>query len=162
MTVTMRLEEVSIREAVVEDLDVLKSFEQGIIEYERPFAPNLKPDPISYYDIQALIERKDALLLVACIGSKIVGSGYYLIEKAKPYKTPDHYAYLGFMHVLPEYRGHGINGKILQSLIDGAKAEGITEFQLDVYAENDSAIRAYTKIGFKPSLVNMMLATEED
>ena len=35
-----------IRTAVLEDLEILKEFEQEIISYERPFAPNLKKDPI--------------------------------------------------------------------------------------------------------------------
>ena len=37
----------TIREAVTDELKILKEFEQGVIQYERPFAPNLKKDPIS-------------------------------------------------------------------------------------------------------------------
>ena len=65
----------TIREAVTDELKILQEFEQGVIQYERPFAPNLKEDPIVYYDIQNLIEREDAHVLVVVVDNKLVGSG---------------------------------------------------------------------------------------
>lgn len=32
-----------------------------------------------------------------------------------------------------------------------------TEIQLEVYAENESALKAYTKIGFRPDILQMRL-----
>jgi ribosomal protein S18 acetylase RimI-like enzyme len=37
------------------------------------------------------------------------------------------------------------------------KEKKLTEVRLDVYAENESAISAYEKIGFKPDLLKMRL-----
>jgi len=153
--------EIKIREAKRDDLNTLKLFEQAIISYERPFAPNLKEDPITYYDLGNLIERKDADIVVATIDSEIVGSGYSLIKNSKPYIKPEQYAYLGFMYVLPKYRGKEINKMIIERLINKAKERNMTEIQLDVYAENESALKAYTKIGFKPDILKMRLNTEE-
>ena len=101
-----------IREAVIEDLPILKIFEQEIIQFERPFASNIKKNPVTYYDLEELILRKDAQVLVAIIDDEIVGSGYALIQKSKPYFEPEQFAYLGFMYVSPQHRGKGINGKI--------------------------------------------------
>ena len=144
-----------IRAAVLEDLETLKEFEQEIITYERTFAPNLKKDPIIYYDIKDLIARKDAEVLVIVINNKLVGSGYALIKKSPPYKDPEYYAYMGFMYIAPDHRGKGLNGALCTKLIQWAKNRNITEAQLDVYAENKSAIDAYAKIGFKPDLLKM-------
>ncbi|MBJ2176448.1 GNAT family N-acetyltransferase [Aureibaculum sp. A20] len=149
-----------IREAVLDDLNTLKQFEQDVITYERPFALNLKEDPITYYNIENLIENNDAQLLVAIIDNKLVGCGYALIKDSVKYKKPDQYAYLGFMYVSPEYRGKGINGTVTQHLIAWAATRNITEIQLDVYADNASAIKAYKKVGFKPDLLKMRLTTE--
>ena len=146
-----------IRTAVLQDLETLKKFEQDIIGYERPFAPNLKKDPIIYYDIKDLIVRADAEVLVVVVDKLLVGSGYALINKSPPYKDPEHYAYLGFMYVAPDHRGKGLNGALCTKLIDWAKDRNITEVQLDVYAQNKSALDAYTKIGFKPDLLKMRL-----
>ena len=147
----------TIREAVTDELKILQEFEQGVIQYERPFAPNLKEDPIVYYDIQNLIEREDAHVLVVVVDNKLVGSGYALIKKSAPYKNPDHYVYLGFMYISPEQRGNGLNGALIKELVQWAKYRDIHEVQLDVYAENKSAIKAYTKLGFKPDLLKMRL-----
>ena len=54
-----------IREAALEDLPKLKEFEQSLIAFERPFAPNLKKGAITYYDINDLIVRKNALFYAA-------------------------------------------------------------------------------------------------
>lgn len=153
--------DVKICKANIDDLDTLKVFEQEVIKYERPFAPNLKNDPISYYDLLDLIQREDALLLIAKKNQEIIGSGYGLIQKSAPYKKPDRFVYLGFMFVLPSYRGQGINGKIIQQLLEWASKNSITEIQLDVYSENTSAINAYKKLGFQPDLLKMRLNTEK-
>ena len=146
-----------IREAVEEELKTLQEFEQEIVRYERPFAPNLKENPITYYDIKDLINRPDALVLVVVVDNKLVGSGYALIKKSEPYKHPDYFAYLGFMYIAPEQRGKGLNGTLIKELIQWAKKRDIHEVQLDVYAENKSALSAYSKLGFKPDLLKMRL-----
>ena len=153
----MQILNFEIRTAVLEDLETLKEFEQEIISYERPFAPNLKKNPIIYYDIKDLIVRADAEVLVVVDDKLLVGSGYALINKSPPYKDPEHYAYLGFMYVAPDHRGKGLNGALCTKLIDWAKDRNITEVQLDVYTQNKSALDAYTKIGFKPDLLKMRL-----
>tara|TARA_R110000787_G_scaffold81036_2_gene175934 strand:- start:91558 stop:92031 length:474 start_codon:yes stop_codon:yes gene_type:complete len=150
-----------IREAVIEDLPILKTFEQEIIQFERPFASNIKKNPVTYYDLKELILQKDSQVLVAIIDTKIVGSGYAQIQNSKPYFEPKQYVYLGFMFVSPQYRGKGINGEITTKLIEWAKSRNLSEIQLDVYAINESATKAYKKIGFKPDLLKMRFNTEE-
>ena len=146
-----------IREATVADLPTLLDFEQALIAYERPFAPNLKKGKISYYDLSAYIKAEDIRVVVAEIAGELVGSGYALIKENKAYKAPQYYVYLGFMYVIPEYRGQGINGQIMNDLINWGKAQGYTEFQLDVYAENESAIKAYAKAGLVPEILTMRI-----
>ena len=146
-----------IREARAEDLPTLLDFEQALIAYERPFAPNLRKDKISYYDLSAYIKAADIRVVVAEIAGELLGSGYALIKENKAYKAPQYYVYLGFMYVIPEYRGQGINGQIMNDLIDWGKAQGYTEVQLEVYAKNESAINAYAKAGLVPEILSMRL-----
>jgi ribosomal protein S18 acetylase RimI-like enzyme len=150
-----------IREALLTDLPTLKRFEQEIIQFERPFASNIKKDPVAYYDLEELILQNDAQVLVATIEEEIVGSGYALIKNSKPSVEPTQYAYLGFMYVSPPHRGKGVNGKIIERLIEWTKGRNLSEIQLDVYAENDSALKAYEKIGFQPDLLKMRLVIPE-
>lgn len=63
------------------------------------------------------------------------------------------------MYVTPEFRGKGINKIILDKLISWCEFKGITNFYLDVYSENQPAIRAYEKAGFCSSLLEMKVST---
>ncbi|SHJ17546.1 Ribosomal protein S18 acetylase RimI [Arenibacter nanhaiticus] len=145
------------RAATLEDLDVLLSFEQGIILAERPYDCTLKKDPITYYDLKELILSKDSEVVVALHGTKIVGSGYALIKQAKPYLRHKKYAYLGFMYTAPEYRGKGINKEIMKALKKWARTNRLTELRLTVYNDNAPAIKAYEKVGFKAHILEMRM-----
>jgi GNAT superfamily N-acetyltransferase len=143
------------RPATRADLPVLLEFEQGIVAWERPFNPTLKPDPISYYDIGELIDLDSAEVVVALDGERIIGSGYVKVLQASDYVQPSEYAFLGFMFVDPDYRGQGVNRLVMDALLGWAKERGLSEVRLQVYSENASAIRAYEKKGFSPLLLEM-------
>lgn len=151
------MKEIHIRPAVLEDLPVLYDFEQGIVQTERPWDKTLKPDPINYYDIRAMIESTDTEVIVAVSGTEVIGSAYARIEEAKPYLDYTHYAYLGFMFVKQQYRGQGVNKKIIEALTEWVRGKGLREMRLDVYSDNDAAIRAYEKAGFEKLLINMRI-----
>jgi len=46
----------------------------------------------------------------------------------------------------------------VESLIEWGVAQGCTDFYLDVYSRNESALRAYEKAGFAPLQVQMHYA----
>jgi ribosomal protein S18 acetylase RimI-like enzyme len=117
----------------------------------------LKQGPINYYNIEQLIASTDIRVTVAEIEGKLLGCGYARIETAKPYLQYDRQSYLGFMYVLPEFRGKGINQLILDDLYRWTLSHGVTEVRLEVYPTNSAAIRAYEKAGFKPYLLRMNL-----
>ena len=144
-----------IRTATMADLPCLKTFEQGVVAAERPYAANLRPGRVTYYDIEALLDSRDSELLVAEVDNQLVACGYARIEHAKPQFTPNRYAYLGFMYVVPEHRGKNLIGMIMQQLIDWSHDHAVEAFKLDVYATNERAIRAYQKMGFKSNMLEM-------
>lgn len=146
------------REATEQDLKILLEFEQGIVTAERPFNSTLIDGEIHYYDLRHFIKSPDATLIVVEDKDEIVASGYALIrETEKDYYNFKKYVYLGFMFVKPEYRGKGINKIITDELVNWAKSRNISEIRLDVYAQNESAIKAYEKAGFEPLLLTMRL-----
>lgn len=147
-----------VREALIEDFDTLLAFEQGVVLAERPFNPTLKEGMIHYYDLEALMNAKDALVLVAEYGDEVVASGYAHLEAAKPYLRHDVHSYLGFMYVKPTHRGKGINRLIIEELISWTRKQGVAELRLDVYSENQPAIKAYKKLGFEDHMTQMRLS----
>src|SRR5688572_13233010 len=151
-----------IRKAESNDLEQLYAFEQGVIQTERPFDPTFKKERIHYYDLKEMINTPGIEVGVAELNDKIIGSGYARIEKSKPYLKHQHYAYLGFMYVLPEYRGKGINRRIIENLKNWAYQQNVKELRLEVYYNNISAIKAYEKIGFSQLLIEMRLNLEKE
>lgn len=150
-----------IRSATPEDLPTLLTFEQGIIRAERPYDQMLKPNPISYYDVGALIVDPDAEVAVAETEGTLIGSGYARRKASRHYLTPEEHAFIGFLYVDPFFRGRGVNQRVLDHLFAWARANDLPEIHLTVYPENASAVRAYEKAGFSAYLTEMRLNLDE-
>ncbi|MBT8206386.1 MAG: GNAT family N-acetyltransferase [Eudoraea sp.] len=148
---------VIVREASLEDLPELLEFEQKLIEAERPFDPTIRQPPVKYYDLKALLLDEHVGVFVAEYNGMLVSSGYGMARKARSYLDHEEYAYLGFMYTLPEYRGKGINQRILRALQDWAKSMGLIELRLTVYEDNLPAVKAYEKAGFQKHIIEMRL-----
>lgn len=155
------MSDTSIRSARQADLPVLLAFEQGIVSAERPYDHTLKPDPVSYYDIAAMIGDPDAEVAVAVFEGQAIGSGYALKKPSRAYVTPDFHAYIGFLYVDPAHRGKGVNKLVLDHLFDWARRNDLPEIHLTVYPDNAPAILAYEKTGFAPYILEMRLNLDE-
>lgn len=149
------MEKIEIRPATQSDLPTLLDFEQGIIAFERPFDSSLKSGQINYYDISAMINATDAEVLVAELEGELIGSGYAKIVNSKLYCSHDQHAYLGFMYVSPKHRGKRVNKLIVDGLIEWSRKQDLSEVRLEVYHQNEGAIRAYEKAGFGKNILEM-------
>ncbi|MDT0608605.1 GNAT family N-acetyltransferase [Croceitalea rosinachiae] len=152
------MENVLIRDAVFNDLPILLRFEQELIKAERPFDPTIADDPISYYSVEDYISNDKVKLVVAEAGGRVVSSGYALQKQARTYLDHKYYGYLGFMYTMTDFRGKGINKKIVDELVKWCQNLGLKEVRLTVYDENLPAIKAYEKAGFKKHLCEMRIA----
>ncbi len=145
-----------VRPAGLDDLATLLSFEQGLIEAERAFDPAISVgDDVRYYDLEWLIASADAEVIVAEIDAATIGCGYAFIQPSKAYLRHRFHSYLGFMYIVPEHRGKGINKMIMQALESWSAAKGVSVLQLEVYVRNEAAIRAYERSGFERNLLEM-------
>ncbi len=147
------------REATINDLENLLTLEQEVIKAEQPFNSAIKKSKTHYYDLKKIISDNKTYLLVVQKGSDIIATGYAQIRNSKESLQHDRHSYLGFMFTATEYRGMGINKKIIDLLIKWSKSQEVNDFYLDVYSQNTAAIRAYEKSGFKPCLLEMKLHT---
>lgn len=154
------MEEIIIRTATVADIEQLRILEQGVIIAERPFDHTLKDDPLQYYNLEELITSTTSEVVVAEKDGRLIASGYARIQPTKSYTKHTHFAYLGFMYVHPDFRGQGLNQKIIDALKAWTKEQGLTEMRLEVYVDNAAAIRAYEKYGFKKTMIEMRMGLE--
>lgn len=61
--------------------------------------------------------------------------------------TMDHVGHLG-MGVLSDFRGQGIGAKLLEQTIAHAWNQKLTRLELEVFSDNEVAIKLYEKYGF--------------
>ncbi len=145
----------TIRQATPADLDALERFQQGIIAVERRYDPLLRDRDVRYYDIAAMLADPAVCLLLAETDGVPVGCAFARIDVPKPWLRHAREAYMGLMFVEPAWRGQGVNTQLLTALKAWCREQGVSELRLDVYADNTSAVRAYRKAGFRPSMVEM-------
>jgi GNAT superfamily N-acetyltransferase len=150
------MDDLTIRPAELRDLHVLLAFEQAMIEAERPFDPTIRSGAdVRYYDLEKLLASPEAELLVVEIDLEIIATGYARIERSEAYLKHRQHSYLGFMYVVPEHRGKGINQRMIGKLEEWSRSRGVTEMSLEVYSANVAAIRAYEKSGYAALIVQM-------
>ncbi|RYV01868.1 GNAT family N-acetyltransferase [Shewanella sp. OPT22] len=145
------------REAKLSDLARLRELEQAVVEAERPFNSSIKEHGAIYYQLEDLITSQNSKLIVVEVNGDVIATGYGQIRDSKRSLTHENHCYLGFMYVAEDYRGNGINRQVVHELIAWSKSKGVNDFYLDVYSENTSALIAYEKAGFKPTLLEMKL-----
>ena len=157
MSSDARNQALKYREAALGDIEQLYALEQKVVEAERPFNSAIKAGHPTYYDIEALVSGSESCLLVAEDAGVVIATGYAQIRSSKASVEHEYHAYLGFMYVSSAYRGRGINKRIVEMLIAWSQTQGVSDYYLDVYAGNAAAIRAYEKIGFEASMIEMKL-----
>lgn len=141
--------EIEIREIEVEDykelLDFMKKV-KGETNFLLGYPDEMK---LSYEDEKEHIKKvkssETSNHFVAIKGNKIIGCTSFNGNTARKMK---HCGTIG-ISVLKEYWGRGIATALLEKLISWAKEKGIKKINLDVFENNEGAIKLYKKFGFK-------------
>jgi RimJ/RimL family protein N-acetyltransferase len=146
-----------VRLATKDDLPILDTFMDDLVNAERPMDATIKDGKVVYYDLENFITNDDAVLYVVEINGELVASGYAKIKPDSVYLKHNKHAYLGFMFVPEKHRGNGYNKLIIDALLIWSKTKNVHEIRLDVYSTNPSAIKAYEKVGFSKHMIQMRL-----
>lgn len=146
-----------LRRAVAADAPAIRLLEKELINHERDIIPIIKEgDDVYYKNIPALIaDVENTVVMVAEEDGKIIGCGMGQIRQNEHYYKNRYFGYVGMMSVSKAYRGRGLAGEIIQSLISWFKQKGVSEAQLKVFSNNDNAIKAYKKLGFESYSIDM-------
>jgi RimJ/RimL family protein N-acetyltransferase len=86
------------------------------------------------------------VVLLATLGDgadeRIIGSARYVVTAEVPARTAE----VAFV-VEEDFQGRGIAGRLLQRLMDVARARGVARFEADVLAENASMLHVFERCG---------------
>jgi len=101
-------------------------------------------------DFEAHLER--APTLVAWHGDQAAGVICYQFEERT--------VHLAMLNVRPRWQGHGIGGRLIRTMLDAARAEGLTCAVVITTNDNLPALAFYQKLGFRISAVRPDRVTE--
>jgi GNAT superfamily N-acetyltransferase len=138
--------QVVIREAVVEDAELILGFVKDLARFEK--AEDEVVATVS--DIQAAIFGGDvtAKAIIGELDGKPVGFAVYFYNFSTWLGKKG--LYLEDLYITPEYRGLGAGKSMLQYLAKQAVAENCGRFEWSVLDWNEPAIQFYESIGAKP------------
>ena len=89
------------------------------------------------------------VMFVALDGKKVVGTASIIPRPGYTWFTPEHYAFLGFDGVCPEYRGRGIYKELMRMREGRAREMGLSVLVLDTHKDNLNLQQIALKDGFR-------------
>jgi ribosomal protein S18 acetylase RimI-like enzyme len=153
----------AIVRAGAERIDGVEPLWAAMVEHHGAIAPDLGPlrdredswrRRREFYE-QALGEPGSFLLIAEEDGRAI---GYAMVKRTRPSFTwqLDDAATVESLAVLPETRGQGVGGALLDRVRDELRADGCPIWGLGVVATNEAAIRLYRRHGLHVAFLEML------
>lgn len=125
----------------------------------RPAGPDVFPPAM----ITSLLARDDYDVLVATTADGEF-AGYACAslheQPASPWKHAARFVYLEQMGVEPTRRGTGVGTRLLAAVREAARARGVAEVRLEVWAFNSGARAFWERHGFAPYQLRMRSVEE--
>jgi len=108
--------------------------------------PNAKERAESY--VSDSLKSRDALLLVAATGQKIVGILRAELRE-RVFYVPSKAGHITDFYILPEFRRKALGNEMLERASAELKKMGADFVTAEVPSQNDIAVRFYNKRGFR-------------
>ena len=89
-----------------------------------------------------------AVLVAEGASGRLLGFAELSIRAQAEGCTTDRIGYLEGWYVVPEARGQGVGGALVEAAEEWARAQGCTEFASDAEADNEVSAAAHRALGF--------------
>ena len=112
----------------------------------------------------AVLDGLPQHLLVADSEGNIIGAVLFLVDvpDPEPWSQPRRFGYIEEVVVSEEYRGRGIGKRLLESISDWAKTQGLDEVGLHVWQRNHRATTFYESLGYEITRHTMRKCLSDD
>lgn len=150
-----------IRKAKENDIDKIKDLLNQVLKVHHDGRPDIfkydsKIGKYTDKELIAIIGNEDTPVFVADDG-EVVGYAFCILQQYKNHNifTDIKTLYIDDLCVNKNVRGEGIGKKLYDYVLEYAKEKGCYNVTLNVWSENESAMRFYEKCGLKPMKVGM-------
>jgi len=127
------------------NLKLVKKFDNSHAFFELPFTKN---------NFLKILRRKDKYYVLALADGRVVGFAYAQTAPCKFNKSKS-VGYLSDIFITKSYRGKGVANMIWDELLGWFKSKKVSFLQLNVFFNNEHAIKVYKRWGFKPYTMMM-------
>ena len=144
---------ISIREAKIEDLEVIQNFNNKLCAKEnREFDPTINPEVATTESgkeyFKESIESDTKITLVAEDNDEIIGYIVGGIEEVSDYRNITNICEAENMWVDEKYRSQGIGKQFMNKLELWAREKGINRMRAIASYKNEKAIKFYKREGY--------------
>jgi len=134
----------TIRNIQPSDNAVLASLIKSVFEeYHAPLVNTVYDDPRTLTMFETFLTPESEYFVVEDEGEVLGGCGYFPTEG-----LPAGYAELVKFYFSPKLRGKGLGRKLIQKVIESAKAAGYHYLYIESFSEFSHAVSMYEKNGF--------------
>lgn len=125
--------ELTIKAAMEKDIDVLCAIDKACFDND---------EALMRTRFLSLLNDKSHQIYLAYIGTNTIGKAHL--------RQLSHELHLSDVAIWPTHQGQGFGQSLMANCINEAIKAGFYEIHLNVEAQNEHAIRLYTKLGFQP------------
>jgi ribosomal protein S18 acetylase RimI-like enzyme len=148
-----------LRRAGPDDVDSLLAISTGLWQEDAgthdPVVMNTDwPQQHGRASFEALIDDPDRLGLLAEVGGDLAGGLMGSYPELTPYVRARE-ARLNSLWVLPDHRGSGVGGLLVDAFLEWARERGAPYAVVTAFAANPAAIKIYERYGFGSHTVTM-------
>jgi ribosomal protein S18 acetylase RimI-like enzyme len=111
--------------------------------------------------VTKLIADDPNQVLVAEDGGSLVGYLIFENHAKSALETSRQWGKIEDLYVVPSHRQRGIGGDLLRACVAYLRTVGVSGVRLNVWSENQGAIRLYRKLGFKDYVLVMEAETKQ-
>jgi ribosomal protein S18 acetylase RimI-like enzyme len=99
--------------------------------------------------------NRQAIVLVAAHDSDVAGYLYAAIAPVSWESLRDEAGYIHDVIVDPRWRGHGVASRLMEAAIAWFRERGMPRVILQTAHQNDAAQSLFTRLGFRPTMIEM-------
>jgi len=153
-----------IRKARMEDLPIIMECMMGLYQSDRQYDTlfhELQPEEYAEEEYSLRIRDKNSVCLVAELWSEIVGCLTGVLSDIST-EYPARRTRLEKVFVTEGFRDRGIGSALVKAFMEWSKEMGVNRVFVRTYADNVGAIELYERLGFRPYILGLVLAIDEE
>lgn len=129
-----------LRTAIAADLATIAAWPRSAAECRRWAGPRVH-FPVHAGALAGEIDFRPSNAFVLVEDGAVVGFGQIFVKRTR--------AHLARLIIAPDRRGQGLGARLVESLLDRARASALATASLNVDPANAVAIALYTRLGFR-------------